>query len=537
MSASRERKLRQQPDTASGSEKSEKIKKEQKQAKTLKLQTTIFIVVCALMVAVLIGYGIISTGIVERNITALTVGEHKVTAAEMNYFFVTEAYDYYNQNADLMKYFISSSAPLNQQVLNKDTGYTWADQFMEATVTKVRDTYAMYDKALADGYELSEDTLSSINTAVDALSTYASLKGLSNANAYLKSVYGRGSTTENYRHFLTVQQTAAGYASQYNDSITWTDQDLADYEAKDPEKYNSYSFRYYFIAVNDYYGSDATDEEKAAAQDTAKAEADKMLAASTTEDAFVACANAIEARTAKTTDATDATGDSSTASYDASTATLYTDVLRDNVNTTISEWVMDESRKAGDVTSIPSYSTVDGQEDQLIGYYVTMYLGTNDNTQVYTKDVRHILVADTSESGETKAAELLAQFEENPTEEHFAEMAKENSEDTGSKDNGGLYEAVTPGQMVDTFNSWLFKEGHKAGDYGVIKTDYGYHLMYMVGDNISYRQSMIESDYRTSVYNDWYSQNTESYTAERKGGMRWVNTAIYLNTSSSSSSN
>ena len=58
-----------------------------------------------------------------------------------------------------MKYFISSSAPLDQQVLNQDTGYTWADQFMEATVTKVRDTYAMYDKALADGYELDEDTL------------------------------------------------------------------------------------------------------------------------------------------------------------------------------------------------------------------------------------------------------------------------------------------------------------------------------------------------------------------------------------------
>lgn len=536
MSASRERKLRQKPDTASAAEKSEKIKKEQKQAKTLKLQTTIFVVVCVLMVAVLIGYGIVCTGVVERNKTALTVGEHKVTAAEMNYFFVTEAYEYYKQNADLMKYFISSSAPLDQQVLNQDTGYTWADQFMEATVTKVRDTYAMYDKALADGYELDEDTLSSIDTAIDSLSTYASLRGLSNANAYLKSVYGRGCTTENYRHFLTVRQIAAGYAGQYNDNITWTDQELADYEAKDPLKYNSYSFRNYFIAVNDYYDSDATDEEKAAAQVTAKDEADKMLAASTTEDGFVASANDIEVRTTKSTTSTDST-EETTAAYDASTATLYTGVLRDNVNSTIAEWVTDSSRKAGDTTIVPSYSTADGQEDTLIGYYVTMFLGSTDNSDVFTKDVRHILVSDTSESGQEKAAELLAQFEEDPTEEHFAEMAKENSADNGSKDNGGLYEAVTPGQMVDAFNSWLFKEDHKAGDYGVIKTDYGYHLMYMVGDNISYRQSMLESDYRSSLYNDWYTEVTEGYTAERKGGMRWVNTSIYLNTSSSGSSN
>ena len=61
--------------------------------------------------------------------------------------------------------------------------------------------------------------------------------------------------------------------------------------------------------------------------------------------------------------------------------------------------------------------------------------------------------------------------------------------------------------------------------------------MYMVGDNISYRQSMLESDYRSSLYNDWYTEVTEGYTAERKGGMRWVNTSIYLNTSSSGSSN
>lgn len=533
MSASRERKLRQKPDTASAAEKSEKVQQEQKQAKTLKLQTTIFVVVCALMVAVLIGYGIVSTGIVERNTTALTVGEHKVTAAEMNYFFVNEAYDYYNKNSSLMKYFISSSAPLNQQVLNQETGYTWADQFMEAAVTKARDTYALYDKALSEGYELDEDRLSSIDTAVNALSTYASLRGLSNANAYLKSIYGRGCTTENYRQYLTVQQTAAGYASQYSDSITWTDAELADYEAKDPMKYNSYSFRYYFIAVNDYYDSDATDEEKAAAQDTAKEEADKMLASSTSEDAFTAAANEIEARTAKTTDATDSTG-GSTETYDAATATLYTDVLRDSVNTTIADWITDGSRKAGDVTSIPSYSTADGQENTVIGYYVTMFLSATDNSDVFTKDVRHILVSDTTESGQQKAAELLAQFEENPTEEHFAELATENSTDTGSKDNGGLYEAVEPGQMVDAFNSWLFKEGHKAGDYGIIKTDYGYHVMYMVGDNISYREAMLESDYRSDVYNDWHSQITEVYTAERKGGMRWVNTAIYLNTSSSS---
>ena len=38
-----------------------------------------------------------------------------------------------------------------------------------------------------------------------------------------------------------------------------------------------------------------------------------------------------------------------------------------------------------------------------------------------------------------------------------------------------------PGQMVETFNDWCFADGRQPGDYGIVKTDYGYHLMYFVG--------------------------------------------------------
>ncbi len=66
------------------------------------------------------------------------------------------------------------------------------------------------------------------------------------------------------------------------------------------------------------------------------------------------------------------------------------------------------------------------------------------------------------------------------TEESFAALANENSEDPGSSTNGGLYEDVYPGQMVDTFDAWCFDEARQPGDTGIVKTDYGYHVMYFV---------------------------------------------------------
>lgn len=74
------------------------------------------------------------------------------------------------------------------------------------------------------------------------------------------------------------------------------------------------------------------------------------------------------------------------------------------------------------------------------------------------------------------------------TEEAFAVLANEHSVDGGSNTNGGLYEGVLPGQMVKAFDAWLYEEGRRAGDTGLVKTEFGYHIMYYVntGDDAWY---------------------------------------------------
>lgn len=110
--------------------------------------------------------------------------------------------------------------------------------------------------------------------------------------------------------------------------------------------------------------------------------------------------------------------------------------------------------------------------------------------------VRHILIIpegepEVDEYGETsytqeqmaqawaKAQDILDQWAAGEaTEESFAALAGEYSEDPGSVNNGGLYEDVLPGQMVVPFNDWCFNPERQVGDTGLVETSYGVHVMY-----------------------------------------------------------
>ena len=107
-------------------------------------------------------------------------------------------------------------------------------------------------------------------------------------------------------------------------------------------------------------------------------------------------------------------------------------------------------------------------------------------------NIRHILIQPTmtDDNGEyteeawtaalEEAERIYALWQENPTEDNFAALAKEHSVD-GSAEVGGLYEDVVTGQMVTEFNDWCFDANRQKGDHGIVKTPYGYHIMYFSG--------------------------------------------------------
>ena len=319
-------------------------------------------------------------------------------------------------------------------------------------------------------------------------------------------MYGNGATLDSYKEYYRVNLLASGYQTEHRDSLTYTDEQVEAKDAEDPAVYNSYSYNQYYLSSSRYLDDDATNAEKAAA-----AEAD---AKSLVSDEI----NSVEALDAAIA-ALEVNADT-TASSSAMDDTRYT-----SVNSVIAQWISDSSRQEGDKTYIANTSTTtddDGNEVETIsGYYVVYYRSSSDNSTPLV-NVRHMLAGfegGTTENGTTtysdeekaaakeKAESWLQTWEDgDATEESFAALANENSTDTGSKTNGGLYENVYPGQMVSAFNNWCFDENRKAGDTGIVETSYGYHVMYFVGQSDeTYREYLIKNDLTSEDYTNWYN--------------------------------
>lgn len=155
---------------------------------------------------------------------------------------------------------------------------------------------------------------------------------------------------------------------------------------------------------------------------------------------------------------------------------------------------------------------------------------------MYTVDVRHILImpegADSStirtetfpqeawDASKAKAEDILKQWlDGEKTEESFALLANEHSQDgtdtdyDGVADSGGLYEGVTTGEMVANFDAWCFDESRQVGDYDIVETEFGYHIMYFCGSDYLW-PVYAESDLRTQLTNQPIADAAAAYPME-----------------------
>ena len=151
---------------------------------------------------------------------------------------------------------------------------------------------------------------------------------------------------------------------------------------------------------------------------------------------------------------------------------------------------------------LEAMEVTDAQIEAYFDAHAEEYLenGLEKSDECYV-DVRHILIAPeggtTDDEGNTtysdeewaaaeaQANEVLNEWlSGEKTEDTFATLAGTYSVDTGSSSNGGLYEDVYVGQMVEPFENWCFDASRQQGDYGIVQTTYGYHIMYFVGSDL-----------------------------------------------------
>lgn len=432
------------------------------------------VILCVIIGIVLSVY---ESNFLYRKLKAVEVNGTQYSVAEYNWFYTQNFYEIYSNlyssYGSMTSYIIDTSKPLSSQ--NYSTDQTWADYIKEYTESSMTSMTALYDAGKAAGYEMSQDYYDAIDSEWASIESAAKTAG-STVSSYLVAAYGRGVNEKVYRAMYERNLYAYSYASETAQAEEVTTADIDAYYSENKDTIDTVSYRYYYVA------STAADGEDAEAVKTAAKEKAEAALAAEDIDAYVATVE----------------GEMKTSEY----------VLKSSVDATYADWLFDEARVAGEKELFETTS----------GYYVIEFTEKND-LHYNTVNVRHILVTpeDTSSDDSWNAAleeanGYLAEYEASEkTEDAFAALATEHSKDSGSATNGGLYEGIHKGQTVDEFEDWSFDPNRKAGDIGVIKSSYGYHVMYYVGEGAEYYTDIITKYVINQRYTDFVTATSEGY--------------------------
>lgn len=139
-----------------------------------------------------------------------------------------------------------------------------------------------------------------------------------------------------------------------------------------------------------------------------------------------------------------------------------------------------------------------------------------------TISVRHVLIGFTDAEGkERKEEDALKLAKEVKSKldkgEDFAKIAKEYSEDPGSKDNGGLYENKEARTWVTEFKEKaLTLPLNKISD--PVKTDYGYHIM-KVESRKEVTYDKLSDTQKESIHNELASLKVDDFMKNELDGL------------------
>ncbi len=456
----------------------------------------------------------------QKVLTAATYGDQKLTVAEYNYYYM----GLYNQACSLSQqydqqysgygtsYFDTKKSPVEQDYPGEDKPEgvkTWADYFAHMAVERGFLMKELYDDAMAaKNFKLTDEQQKELDEAIKDLKkqlTETAEQNNVSADVYTAKVCGEGLTLDQYLELTEKDQIAQFYLEWYQESSAddISDADVKAYYEKNRDTLDIASIRYFAIM---YKTDDSKDSNATYTEAQAKARAEDFLGKITDEKSFQALA--IEYAEKEYKD-----------SYKADSSTLGENLTKAGLKQLSEEfanWTFDATRKYGDtaVFKVEAQGTT--------AYYIAFMVKTPaKDTSVASADVRHLLVQAETKTADGKAlsqTQINKNFAEakkeaeallkewkagKATEESFSALVKKHTDDAGSKETGGLYQGISNNsQYVQEFTDWALDE-HKAGDTGLVKTDYGYHIMYYVSND---GLEKWESDTRTAIATDNYNE-------------------------------
>ena len=493
------------------------------------------IVGAILAVAIVVGlvvYGkLANNGHFLRKQAALKSENFTVSSTEMSYFFRTTLTNALSDQSSAYLYYymgLDTSKSLKSQLYYGSTTQTWFDYFMSNTVSSVKQLLVLAEAGKAAGVELDDDDKAVIDANISALKAAAKESGYGE-DYYIRNLYGTGVSVEDIKNALTLQSLASKYYDQVHDELKekFTKDDFDKYFEENPDKLlHADILTYTFTYTPETEDTTATKEDYT--EDEANYEsimkfADELAATKNADEYKAYVRNYIEKELYKdytvVESKPDTTSTSTTeggkkiitvAELDAAAEKIVSSRKTHTEGDELSDWIFaDDTAKFATKTdksfaaSTNKYSVT-----------VTMLAEPKYRDEYATRDFAHILfgVGDgasykTDAEAKAKAEEILAQFNAGTKDQTaFEALALLNTDDSGT-----TYVNVEKNQMVESVNDWLFDDARKAGDTEIVKSDYGYHIMFYIGEGKTAWENQANANLISDTYSDMYKGFAEKY--------------------------
>lgn len=374
-----------------------------------------------------------------------SLNQHSLTNGQLQVYYWMQVYDFLSEYSYYLSYLgLDYTKDLSTQTCTMtEKEMSWEQYFlMEALYTWQR-YQALYVEAEKAGFQMPEEYQKEMDGMKESMEADAIKNKYESLEAMLQDEFGPSVTFEDYMFYLERYYVGNLYFSDVVDKLEATDEELEAYFKENEEALKKegitkdsgllLDLRQILLKPESSKDGDGntviTDEAWEDCLKKTQAIYDQWLAGDKTEDSFSKLA-------------TEKSQDTNTAS------------------------------SGGLLQYVPALglTAVDVRHILIMPVDVDKF----DSSATYTEEQW--------EACRKEAQALLDQFlAGEKTEAAFGALANEFSDDKNGKvTDGGIYEDVTQGEMVEAFDEWIFDTARVAGDTGLVKTPYGYHVLYFV---------------------------------------------------------
>lgn len=388
-------------------------------------------------------------------------GEEAITETEYGFYYSAIVNSYYS----IYKSFFDSvgldvTADMSNQSCPIEGYENWKQYFMTMTSKAIAEKKALSKESIKQGFEY--DVSDDWNKYCDDIKEMADESKTSVANVY-KTIYGAGATEEKIKSYFTEYNTANAYEKYVFDNIEIQQEEIDDYYESNSSQYDSVTYMEYVVYADVNAETSIDDMEKQ--MNKAKEEAKDFFDNVYDEESFIRLSR-------------EHSGDES---YNPRKESI----AYDDVPNILRDWLYqcDQEKQTSYI-----------KDESLCAYRIVYFISRQRNDEA-TRKVRHILVSpeiapseieaskESLEKAEKKAQTILDSYMNGEkTEEAFAELAA-NSDDKGTSSYGGLIESLKKGIYGDEIDDWAYSSDRREGEVALIKSDYGYHVVYYIGEN------------------------------------------------------